>query len=305
MEGSQARTCVSLDGELVTDGDAALSVYDHAILYGDGVFDTVVVWDQCIYRYRDHYSRLLRSMKAVGIESFFSDEDLQKWTSETVVAQGIENAYVKWIVTRGSNGTPLMDPAGCKARLIILVKPYIERFDGSAPQGITLKTAAIRRVPAECLDPKIKSLNYLNLVQAKLEGKAAGADEALILDVRGNVCEAPGYNIFMVKGTAVCTPERDILEGVTRQSVIEMAQARSLEVHIGDFSLYDVYTAAEVFLTSTAGGLIPVTLVDGRKIAEGLPGPFFRMFAEEYGVRLRDPKNGVALKFPINSGENQ
>jgi len=296
------RSFVSMDGTLVPTDDALLSVYDHAILYGDGVFDTVVTWCGSIFRYQDHYKRLLRSMKAVAIGPFFSDEDLQLWTSEAVAAHDFKSAYVKWIVTRGSNGAPLMDPTGCQARLIILVKPYIERYDSVAKLGISLKTVSGRRVPAQCLDPKIKSLNYLNLVQAKLEGKAAGADEALLLDTQGNVCEAPGYNIFFVTDSTICTPENDILEGVTRQTVIEIAKARSLDVQIGNFSLYDLYVADEVFLTSTAGGLVPVGCVDGRMIADGRPGSIFRTFAKDYCDRLRDPKNGVALKLPTNGG---
>lgn len=303
---SQNLDWFSVDGTLVSGSDACLPILDHALLYGDGVFDTVVVFEGSIYCYHDHYHRLLRSMKAIGIHEFFSDEDLRAWTSEAVHAQGIQTAYVKWIVTRGSNGTPLMDPTGCTPRLVVIVKPYVRRFNGSAPKGISLKTSAIRRVPTQCLDPKIKSLNYLNLIQAKLEAQASAMDEALMLDVSGNVCEAPGYNIFFVKGSILCTPGRDILEGITRQTVIDFARARSIRVRIGDFSLYDIYTSDEVFLTSTAGGMVPVKTVDGRTIGDGTPGSMFRTFAEDYGARLRNATFGVALeKKCFNSGEIQ
>lgn len=296
---------ICIDGKLLPSKQAQLSVYDHAILYGDGVFDTVVTWNGGVFRLDDHANRLFRSMKAIGLVPGFSRDQLYRWTAECVKANELKTAYVKWVVTRGSNGTPLMDPKGCVPRLIILVKPYIERFSSKSDAGIHLKTAAIRRVPAQCLDPKIKSLNYLNLIQAKAEAKASHAHEALMLDVRGNICEAPGYNIFLVADHEFQTPKHDILEGITRASVIEMMRGTDLPTNIGDFSLYDAYTANEIFLTSTAGGLIPVTKVDGRSIGEGQPGPYFRAFAEKYRVMLDSDEYSTPLETLINSGENQ
>lgn len=294
-------TCI--DGELMPSNDAKLSVYDHAFLYGDGVFDTVVAWNGKVFRISDHADRLYRSMTAVNLEPTFSRDELYRWTAECVQANKLETAYIKWVVTRGSNGTPLMDPQGCIPRLIIIVKPYIERFCSKSEEGIHLKTAAIRRVPAQCLDPKIKSLNYLNLIQAKAEAKASSVNEALLLDVRGNICEAPGYNIFLIADHEIQTPKQDILEGVTRASVIEMTQDTDMPINIGDFSLYDAYTAKEIFLTSTAGGLIPVTKVDGRSIGEGRPGPFFRAFADKYRAMLDSNEYSVPIETLINSGE--
>lgn len=212
---------ICIDGELVPSKEAKLSVYDHAVLYGDGVFDTVVAWNGRVFRVREHADRLHRSMKAVDLQPAFSRDELYRWTAECIQANELETAYVKWVVTRGSNGTPLMDPKGCSPRLIILVKPYIERFSSKSEEGYHLKTVAVRRVPAQCLDPKIKSLNYLNLIQAKIEAAASGADEALMLDVNGNICEAPGCNVFLAADREFQTPKHDILEGVTRASVLK------------------------------------------------------------------------------------
>ena len=288
------RVCY-VNGRFGRESEAAISVFDHGLLYGDGVFDTVVVWNGRLFRVRDHAERLLRSMKATAIEPPVGIDELLRLTAIAVGKNGLRTAYVKWIVTRGSNDTPLMDPAGCEPNLIILVRPYIERFTASAETGIHLKTVSIRRTPGQCLDARIKSLNYLNLILAKLEAKAAAADEALLLDIAGNICEAPGYNVFVVARGRLFTPARDILEGITRASVIESAGALGIPVFAGDVGLYDAYTADEIFLTSTAGGLIPVTKIDGRIVGGGAPGPLFRSFASAYAEMLSSPKWGVSI----------
>jgi len=281
-------------GEFVPEANASVSVFDHGLLYGDGVFDTVVAGNGSLFRLDDHIARLFRSMRAVALTTEFTAEELRDLTCQAVALNGLRDAYVKWIVTRGSNDTPLMDPTGCRPNLIILVRPYIERFAANAERGIQLKTVAIRRTPAQCLDPGIKNLNYLNLILAKMEAKAAQCDEALMLDLQGNICEAPGYNVFLVEEGRLLTPIRDILAGITRASVIDLARARGIETSEQDIGLYRAYTADEVFLTSTAGGLIPVTAVDGRSIGSGRPGPVFAGLSRAYSEILGSPEWGVA-----------
>ena len=208
---------------------------------------------------------------------------------ETVRRNGLADAYIKWIVTRGSNGRPLMDPTGCVANLIILVQPPAKRVaDERIAEGLRLKTVAVRRPPGQVLDPQIKSINYLNLVLAKLEAKAAGADEALLLD--GRICEATGCNVFIVKGRRLRTPRHDILEGITRETMIELAPTADLVAEACDLELYDAYTADEVFLSSTAGGLLPVSEIDGRRIGSGRPGPVFRALDAAYRALVSSEK---------------
>jgi branched-chain amino acid aminotransferase len=292
---AEAQRICLVDGEFVPEADARISVFDHGVLYGDGVFDTVVAWNGSLFRLDDHIARLFRSMKAVALTPEFTADELRALTRKAVALNGLTGAYVKWIVTRGSNDTPLMDPAGCRPNLIILVRPYIERFAANAERGIHLKTVAIRRTPAQCLDPGIKNLNYLNLILAKMEAKAAQCDEALMLDLQGNICEAPGYNVFIAEDGKLLTPNRDILAGITRASVIDLAQARGIETSEQDVGLYRAYTADEVFLTSTAGGLIPVTAIDGRSIGAGRPGPVFAALSSAYSEILGSPEWGVAV----------
>jgi branched-chain amino acid aminotransferase len=201
---------IYVNGGFVPQSEARISVLDHAVLYGDGVFDTVVAWNDAIFELDAHIDRFYRSLKAIALECPVSRGELVELLCEAVRRNRLSNAYIKWIVTRGSNGTPLMDPAGCVPNLIILVLPYVHRFDDARlARGLKLKTAAVRRPPGQVLDPHVKSLNYLNLVMAKLEAKAAGADEALLLDMNGRLCEAPGYNVFVVQGRKLRTPAHE------------------------------------------------------------------------------------------------
>jgi len=270
---------VYVNNTFVPESEARISVMDHAFLYGDGVFDTAVAWNKHVFELDAHVDRFFRSMAAIAMESPVTRGQLKDLILEALQRSELDNAYIKWIGTRGSNGTPLMDPTGCVANLVILTRPYMDR---DAPNGLRVKTVAVRRPSGHVLDPQIKSLNYLNLVLAKIEAKAAGADQALMLDVSGRVCEAPGFNVFVVNSNALRTPARDILRGITREAVMGFAPQLGYSAQQCDLELYDAYTADEIFLTSTAGGLIPVVELDGRRIGDGKPGPIYRKLAGAY-----------------------
>jgi branched-chain amino acid aminotransferase len=291
-EADMSERVIYVNGEFVPENQARISVLDHAVLYGDGVFETVVAWNGRVFKLEEHIDRFYRSMAAIAMEPPFTRDELKALVLEAVRRNGFSEAYVKWIATRGSNGTPLMDPAGCIANLIILVQPYIDR--GGAT-GLRVKTTAIRRPPGHVLDAHIKSLNYLNLVLAKIEVKAAGADQALMLDVHGHVCESPGFNVFMVKDKKLHTPSNDILVGVTRDTVIELAPQLGYPVQEGVYELYHAHSADEIFLTSTAGGLLPVVELDGRRIGDGTPGPVFKALLEGYRAALSSDRWGTPL----------
>lgn len=274
-------------GEFVPEAEASVSILDHAVLYGDGVFETVVAWQGGIFKLDAHVRRFLRSCAAVALECPVTSERLTDLVLTTVRRNELKNAYVKWILTRGSNGTPLMDPTGCEPNLIIMARPYIDR---SSATGLRVKTVAVRRPPGQVLDARVKSLNYLNLVMAKIEARAAGADQALMLDVHGRLCEAPGFNVFTVTDGTLRTPRHDVLLGITRETTMELAGALGFPVLETDLELYDAYTADEIFLTSTAGGLVPVTEVDGRTIGTGTPGPVLTALQNAYREALSSPR---------------
>lgn len=281
---------IYVNGEFVPESEARISVLDHAVLYGDGVFETVAAWSGRIFKLDAHVDRFYRSMAAVVLDPPTDRKQLCNLIIEAVRRNNLQQAYVKWIATRGSNGKPLMDPDGCISNLIILAQPYIHH---AAPAGLKVKTVAVRRPSGQVLDPHIKSLNYLNLVLAKIEAKSAGANQALILDLYGRVCEAPGFNVFTVNGKTLRTPVHDILAGITRETVIELAAESGLSVEACDLELYDAYTAEEIFFCSTAGGLLPVTELDGRVIGNGKPGPVFDMLSKAYHDLLASDRYGT------------
>jgi branched-chain amino acid aminotransferase len=279
-------------GEFVPESRAAVSILDHGLLYGDGVFETVLARGGAVHRLDAHLGRLFRSLAAVRIAAPHDRDGFAGIVAEALRRNDLADAYVKLVVTRGSNGTPLLDPRGCEPGVICLVRPHTDDDPSRAGRirdGLRVKTAAIRRPPSDVLDPKVKSLNYLNLVLARLEARSAGMDEALLLDVHGHVCEAPGANIFTVSAGTLSTPDHDILEGVTRATVVDLAQARGWAVRERAIDLYDVYTADEVVLCSTAIGLLPVVRVDGRTIGSGAPGPVFAELLAGYRRALRQP----------------
>jgi branched-chain amino acid aminotransferase len=287
---------VYVNGEFVPESQAKISVLDHAVLYGDGIFEAAFAWNGRIFKLDAHIDRAFRSMAAVALEPPAARDEFKRLIIEAVRRNDLRDAYIKWIVTRGVNGKPLMDPAGCVPNLIILVQPYINRASQDRiSQGLRLKTVAVRRPPGQVLDPQIKSLNYLNLVLAKLEAKASGADEALLLDIHGRICEATGCNVFMVHGNELRTPRHDILFGITRESVIELAGELGLTVKEAELELYDAYTADELFICGTAGGLLPVVGVDGRVIGKGKPGPIFQALHAAYQELIASDRYGTEI----------
>jgi branched-chain amino acid aminotransferase len=293
---------VFVNGEFVPESQARISILDHAVLYGDGVFETACAWNGRLFKLDAHLDRCFRSMAAIALEPPVSRAKMRDLTIEAVRRNGFKNAYVKWIVTRGVNGRPLMDPAGCVANLIILVQPYINRASAErAAAGLKLKTVAIRRPSGDVLDPHIKSLNYLNLVMAKIEAKSAGADEALLLDRDGRICEVSGCNIFVLHGTHLRTPRHNILRGITRECVMEIAPSHGFTVEEADLELYDAYTADEIVICSTAGGLLAVAHIDGRAVGSGKPGPAFAKLSAAYERLLNSPQYGTDVGFELQT----
>ena len=297
---------IYVNGAFVPQSEARISVLDHAVLYGDGVFETATARGGRIFKLDEHLDRGFRSMAAIALEPPCSRDSMRALIIEAVRRNGLKDAYIKWIVTRGSNGRPLMDPTGCTPNLIILVQPYFDRVSAERrSEGLRLKTVAIRRPPGQVLDPQIKSINYLNLVLAKLEAKAAGADEALLLDLNGRLCEATGCNVFVLRDKRLLTPRHDILAGITRQTVLDLAPEQGLAVEEADLELYDAYTADEIILSSTAGGLLPVVAIDGRRISGGRPGPAFQALDKAYRELLASDRYGTPVPFQSGSTEDE
>lgn len=281
---------VYLDGQLVPKEQAVVSVYDHGLLYGDGVFEGIRVYSKRVFMLAEHISRLYESAKAIRLTIPISPEEMTKAVQETVAANGIEDGYVRLVVTRGAGSLGLDIRRTSHPRVIVIADTITLYPEELYEQGLEIITASTLRNHPGALSPRIKSLNYLNNILAKIEGTDAGCLEALMLNHKGDVAECTGDNIFIVKNGVLKTPPADagILEGVTRNVVIKLAREAHVDVREVTLQRHDVYIADECFLTGTAAEVIPVVKLDGRPIGDGTPGPLTRQLRGRFQEFARE-----------------
>jgi branched-chain amino acid aminotransferase len=267
---------VYLNGKLVAKEEAVVSVYDHGFLYGDGVFEGIRVYGGNIFRLRPHIDRLYDSAKAIGLEIPLSPAEMTQAVVETVAANRRPDIYIRLVVSRGP-GDLGIDPAKCKSgpSIVIIVDTIALYPEEIYEKGLALVTSSVRRVPMDSIDPRVKSLNYLNNILAKIEAAQQGALEAIMLNDQGYVAECTGDNLFLVHKGVIYTPDvtAGALPGITRQTVLDIAEPLGRTVVAKNLTRYDVWCADECFLTGTAAEIIPVVMVDGREIGAGKPGP--------------------------------
>lgn len=271
-------SAIWIDGRYVPREQAVVSVYDHGLLYGDGVFEGVRAYGGRVFRLDRHLERLYASAKAIWLEIPLARDTLRDVVLDAVRRSGLAEAYIRLLVTRGVGDLGL-DPRKCLKPSVICIVDRIVLWPADRyEKGLTCLTAATPINHRESLSPRIKSLNYLSHILAKVEGIAAGVDEVVMLDSTGFVAEASGMNLFVVahRGLRTPPPYAGILRGVTRDAVIELAAEAGYAVEESPLNRYDLYTADEVFLTGTAAEVVPVTRLDGRAIGAGAPGPVTR-----------------------------
>ncbi|WP_370875825.1 branched-chain-amino-acid transaminase [Caldalkalibacillus uzonensis] len=264
-----------MDGEFVTKEDAKVSVYDHAFLYGDGVFEGIRAYSGNVFKLKEHLERLYNSAKVIMLEIPYTMEEMEQIICETLRKNQLEDAYIRLVVSRGKGNLGL-DPFTCGRPQVIVIAEALALYPKEYyEKGLEIVTVATRRNRPDVLSPKIKSLNYLNNILVKIEAHLAGVKEAMMLNTEGYVVECSGDNIFLVKNGVLYTPPTYLgaLEGITRNAIIELAREKGYVVKEEPFTQYDVYTADEVFLTGTAAEVIAVVKVDGRVIGDGQPGP--------------------------------
>jgi branched-chain amino acid aminotransferase len=272
-----------INGTLYAKQDAKISVYDHGLLYGDGVFEGLRSYGGKVFRLEQHLDRLWNSAKAILLEIPFSRAELSKAIDETLKVNGLKDGYIRLVVTRGA-GTLGLDPNRTSNPQVIIITDYIAVYPEELySAGLEIITASSQRNHPAALSPRIKSLNYLNNILAKIECQQAGCLEALMLNHKGEVAECTADN-FLVKNGVLLTPPTDagILEGITREAVIELARSSGYEVREVPLTRHDVYIADEVFLTGTAVEVIAVVKVDSRKIGNGVPGPITKELKEKF-----------------------
>jgi branched-chain amino acid aminotransferase len=268
---------VWIDGKVVDGSEARVPVLDHGLLYGDGVFEGIRIYGRRVFRLDAHMRRFANSAKAIALDLPGGIEAARQSVLETARAFGADEAYVRLIATRGEG--PLgVDPTLCPAaRLICIVDRIAVYPESKRSAGIDLVTSSWRRPPADVLDPRVKSLNYLNNVMAKLEAKQRGADEALLLNAAGAIAETSVANVFAVRDGDLLTPPASdgALEGITRATVLEIAESLGIRARVESLGRFDLFAADEAFLSGSGAGLVPVRSLDGRLIGAGGPGPVY------------------------------
>lgn len=265
---------IFLDGQLVPESAAKISVFDHGLLYGDGVFEGIRFYNGRVFRLEQHTRRLFDSAKSILLTVPYSFEEVMRATCDTIKANGLTDGYIRTVVTRGT-GPMGLSPYKCPKASMFIIATSIQLYSEAAYQnGLTMATVATRRPRHDILPPLVKSLNYLNNVLAKVEAIQAGAEEGLMLNDQGLVAECTGDNVFVVRDGAVNTPplSAGALDGITRGVVIEICQELGLPITERDMTRHEIFTADECFLTGTAAEVIAAVKLDQRIIGDGKPG---------------------------------
>ena len=284
---------VYINGKLYPKEDAKISVFDHGLLYGDGVFEGIRCYNGRMFKFSEHIDRLYNSARAIALEIPMTKEEIKNAVKDTLEANDMKDSYIRLVVTRGI-GKLGLDPFNCSKPQIIIITDLIELYPRELyEKGLDAIIVPTIRNHYEALNPKIKSLNYLNNILAKIECINAGAAEGVMLNKDGYVAECTGDNIFIVEGNEILTPPTyaGILVGITRNVVIDLAIKAGMKVKEEQLTRYDLYIADECFLTGTAAGIIPVVRIDGRKISSGKPGNITRSLLEKYNKLTKQSSN--------------
>lgn len=288
---------VYIDKNYYPKSQAKISVYDHGLLYGDGVFEGIRAYNGVIFKFKEHIDRLYRSAHAIMLDIPLSKDEMIQAVIETLRKNKLKDSYIRLIVTRGIGDLGL-DPRKCPQPSIIIITDAISlHADGAEESGITTMISWVRRNPVDSTTHEIKSLNYLNSVLAKIEANINGFDEALCLESNGYIAEGVGENIFIVKNGELMTPplSTGALAGITAEVVVKLIAKLGLKLTVTNLTPFMLFTADEAFLTGTAMEMMPIREVNRRKIGSGMPGPVTKKLLAEFRKVIQDPKNGTKI----------
>lgn len=290
---------VFMNGELVPETEAKISVFDHGYLYGDGVFEGIRSYQGRVFKLKEHVKRLYESAHSIMLHMPYTREEMEEAILDTIRANNLEDAYVRVIISRGVGDLGL-DPKKCSKSTVIIIANEITLFPEEVyEKGLSVVTVPTRRNIPDAVDPQVKSLNYLNNILVKIEANQAGVMEAVMLNKDGYVTEGSGENIFIYRDGRLLTPPPyvGILQGIKRNTVMELARKEGITVEEMPFTRHQLYVAEECFLTGTAAEVIPVIQIDGRNIGAGVPGEVtrnlitrFREYATSNGVEIYNRK---------------
>jgi len=287
---------IYMNDKLVDQSEAMVSVFDHGLLYGDGIFEGIRLYEGCVFKLEEHLERLEYSAKAVMLDLPWSRAEIAAAVCETCRANGLTNGYIRLVVTRGV-GSLGLSIKNCDRPQLIIIADKIQLYPAEFyEQGLEIITVPTRRTSSAALPPTVKSLNYLNNILAKIEAQHLGYHEAIMLNDQGFVAECTGDNIFVVHKGELITPSASagVLKGITRDTVLEIAQALGIPCREANLTRYDIWVADELFLTGTAAEIIPIVKVDARPIGNGQPGPVTGSFLEQF--RQRVCRQGTMLR---------
>jgi len=288
---------VYIDGKYYPKSEAKVSVFDHGLLYGDGVFEGIRAYDGVVYKLKEHINRLYSSAHMLMLSIPMTREELIQKTLETLRKNKLRDAYVRLVVTRGA-GDLGVNPKNCTKPTVIIIADTISMHkDDAKEKGVTAMISWVKRDPVDATSHEIKSLNYLNSILAKIEANMAGVDEAICLDKNGFVCEGVAENVFIVKNGKIQTPPScsGALPGITAESAKTLAKQLGYDVSEKNVTPYELFNADEVFFTGTAAEIVPVREVNKRSIGDGKPGPIARRLIAEFSKMVRDPKEGITI----------
>ena len=280
-----------IDGQFVPISEARIPILDWGFLHSDATYDVAHVWQGSFFRLDDHLDRFLRGVERLHMSLPFDRDGIRDILFECVRLTGLRDAYVEMICTRGVPAPGSRDPRQCVNRFYAFAVPFIWVANPEKQaHGLHLIISHVRRIPESSVDPTVKSYHWLDLVAGLYEAYSRGGETVILRDDAGNIVEGPGFNIFVVKNGRIATPARGVLEGITRRTVIEMSQALDIPLETRDVSAEEIQRADEVFISSTAGGVMPVTQVDGHLVGDGKPGPITLQLREHYWSLHQDPR---------------
>jgi len=288
---------VYIDGNFYPKSEAKISVFDHGLLYGDGIFEGIRAYDGIVFKLKEHIDRLYRSAHMIMLPIPIDKEEMIERTLETLRRNKLRDAYIRLVVTRGKGDLGL-NPRRCPKPTIIIITDSIMLHGNDAKEnGIVALISWVKRDPVDATSHEIKSLNYLNSILAKIEANIWGVDEAIVLDKNGFVCEGVAENIFLVKNEKLCTPPTytGALHGITAQAVQDLAKKLGYDVEETIITPFQLFNADEVFFTGTASEIIPLREINKRQINDGKPGPTTKRLQAEFAKLIRDPKEGIAI----------
>ena len=287
-----------IDDQFVPIAEAKISILDWGFLHSDATYDVAHVWKGKFFRLDDHIDRFLSGIDKLHMSIPYNRGELRALLIDCVKTSGLHDAYVEMICTRGLPKPGSRDPRECTNQLFAFAIPFVWIANPQKQQqGLHLIVSSLQRIPPESVDPTVKNYHWLDMVMSLFEAYDRGAETAVVVDAQGNLVEGPGFNIFAVNGNTITTPARGVLEGITRRTVIELSTGYDFQVIQDYLSADKARSADEMFVTSTAGGVIPITKIDGRKIGSGTLGPVTQKLQEGYWMVHEDPRYTLKIEY--------